>query len=301
MAGKEWLAGSYSYADIAFYMAQIFGDRMGAPMTDAHPKLQAWRDRMSARPAVRQVAGAMGRYLLSPGPQAAGVPCQAERVTMAKILFLPGAGASPDFWKPVGALLPADWSKEYFGWPGLGDQPHDPAISGMDDLVRMVAARMDGPVDLVAQSMGGVIAARLAIEQPQNVRRLVLTVTSGGVDMAGFGAIRLAARAIASRFPARRRLDHRARGRRRFAARREDRRADAAAVGRCRRDQPGRRRPASRVAHPERTPAHRRRAAITTSRRTHAAEVAPLIERISPDHAVGWRPCRAVVRRLRGA
>jgi glutathione S-transferase len=67
MGDKEWLTGSYSYADIAFYMAQIFGDRMGAPMTEAHPKLQAWRDRMSARPAVRQVAGAMGRYLLSQG------------------------------------------------------------------------------------------------------------------------------------------------------------------------------------------------------------------------------------------
>lgn len=67
IADKEWLAGSYSYADIAFYMAQIFGDRMGAPMTDAQPKLQAWRDRMSARPPVRQVAGAMGRYLLSQG------------------------------------------------------------------------------------------------------------------------------------------------------------------------------------------------------------------------------------------
>ena len=107
---------------------------------------------------------------------------------MAKILFLPGAGASPDFWKPVGALLPADWSKEYFGWPGLGDQPHDPAIKGIDDLVRMVAAKMDGPVDLVAQSMGGGIAARLAIEQPRNVRRLVLTVTSAGIDMAGLGA-----------------------------------------------------------------------------------------------------------------
>jgi pimeloyl-ACP methyl ester carboxylesterase len=107
---------------------------------------------------------------------------------MTKILFLPGAGASPDFWKPVGTLLPAEWPKEYFGWPGLGDQPHDPAIKGTDDLVRMVAARMDGPVDLVAQSMGGVIAARLALEQPDKVRRLVLTVTSGGVDMAGLGA-----------------------------------------------------------------------------------------------------------------
>lgn len=65
--GQEWLAGGYSYADIAFYMAQLFGARMGAPMTDAHPTLQRWRDRMSARPAVRRVAGAMGRYLLTQG------------------------------------------------------------------------------------------------------------------------------------------------------------------------------------------------------------------------------------------
>jgi glutathione S-transferase len=67
IGSKDWLAVSYSYADIAFYMAQLFGARMGAPMTDAHPRLQAWRDRMSARPAVRRVAGAMGRYLLSQG------------------------------------------------------------------------------------------------------------------------------------------------------------------------------------------------------------------------------------------
>jgi pimeloyl-ACP methyl ester carboxylesterase len=108
---------------------------------------------------------------------------------MTKVLFLPGSGASPDFWKPVGALLSSSWRKEYFGWPGLGRQPPDPNVRGWDDLVRMVEARMDGPVDLVAQSMGGVIAATLAIKQPQLVRRLVLTVTSGGVDMAKFGAI----------------------------------------------------------------------------------------------------------------
>lgn len=65
MGARHWLAGDYSYADIAFYMAQLFGARMTAPMTDAHPRLQAWRDRMSARPAVAKVAGAMGRYLLS--------------------------------------------------------------------------------------------------------------------------------------------------------------------------------------------------------------------------------------------
>ena len=107
---------------------------------------------------------------------------------MTKVLFLPGSGASPDFWKPVGALLPQAWLKEYFGWPGLGNQPHDPSVRGWDDLVDMVDARVDEPVSLVAQSMGGIIAATLAIRRPQLVRRLVLTVTSGGVDMAGFGA-----------------------------------------------------------------------------------------------------------------
>ena len=67
LGDRQWLAGGYSYADIAFYMAQLFGDRMGAPMADTHPRLQAWRERMGARPPVRQVAGALGRYLLSIG------------------------------------------------------------------------------------------------------------------------------------------------------------------------------------------------------------------------------------------
>lgn len=67
LAGQDWLAASYSFADIAFYMAQLFGARMGAPMGKETPRLLAWRERMSARPAVAQVAGAMGRYLMSEG------------------------------------------------------------------------------------------------------------------------------------------------------------------------------------------------------------------------------------------
>ncbi|HET9483322.1 MAG TPA: glutathione S-transferase family protein [Xanthomonadales bacterium] len=63
LGGRAYLAGDYSYADIAFYMAQLFGARMGAPMTDATPNLLTWRERMSARPAVRRVAGAMAAYL----------------------------------------------------------------------------------------------------------------------------------------------------------------------------------------------------------------------------------------------
>lgn len=61
--GRAYLAGPFGYADITFFMASLFGDRMGAPITDATPRLLAWRERMSARPAVRQVAGTMARYL----------------------------------------------------------------------------------------------------------------------------------------------------------------------------------------------------------------------------------------------
>jgi glutathione S-transferase len=65
--GKEYLAGPFTYADLAFYMAAFFGDRMGAPMSEATPQLIAWRARMTARPAVRTVIGAMAKYLVSVG------------------------------------------------------------------------------------------------------------------------------------------------------------------------------------------------------------------------------------------
>ncbi len=63
----EFLAGTYSYADIAFYMAQLFGERMGAPISVSTPRLLAWRRRMTARPAVRHVVAPMAAYLLSQG------------------------------------------------------------------------------------------------------------------------------------------------------------------------------------------------------------------------------------------
>jgi len=67
LTDRDYLAGPYSFADIAFYMAQLFGARMGAPMTEATPLLLRWRERMSARPAVRQVVRPMAAYLVSQG------------------------------------------------------------------------------------------------------------------------------------------------------------------------------------------------------------------------------------------
>lgn len=63
--GRPWLAGpDFTYADIAFFMAQLFGDRMGAPVPADATRLIAWRRRTGERTSVRTVAGAMGRYLL---------------------------------------------------------------------------------------------------------------------------------------------------------------------------------------------------------------------------------------------
>ena len=67
LAEREYLAGSMTFADIAFYMAQLFGDRMGVPMTNSTPRLLFWREKMTSRPSVRQVVGPMAAYLASHG------------------------------------------------------------------------------------------------------------------------------------------------------------------------------------------------------------------------------------------
>ncbi len=104
----------------------------------------------------------------------------------AQTFFLPGAGGSAAFWRPVAEL--ARLEGVFFSWPGLGAEPAEPGASGIDALVERVLRRMQGQrVDLVAQSMGGVVALKVALAAPGLVRRLVLAVTSGGVPVADLG------------------------------------------------------------------------------------------------------------------
>jgi len=71
----------------------------------------------------------------------------------------------------------------------LGNQPVDPAITSYDDLIILVEARLgDEPVCLLAQSMGGALALKLALRYPQQIERLVLAVTAGGMDISALGA-----------------------------------------------------------------------------------------------------------------
>ena len=108
--------------------------------------------------------------------------------------LLPGAGGRAAFWRPVAERLADLGPAHLLGYPGFGDAPADPAVRSLGDLYAWVLARLPpGACHLVAQSMGGVLAARLAVEQPARVARLVLvaatrTVLANGLGLLGVSA-----------------------------------------------------------------------------------------------------------------
>ena len=104
---------------------------------------------------------------------------------MTKTLYLPGAGGSAAFWKSVADRIGLD--RVMLAWPGLGNEPADRAVTGIDDLVAMVLDHMPEPVNIVAQSMGGLVAIKAVLAAPTKVKRLVLAVTSAGVKVDDLG------------------------------------------------------------------------------------------------------------------
>ncbi len=54
--GRTYFCGDLSVADIALFMTILFALRLKGPRLDGHPRLAAWYQRMSARPAVAKVA-----------------------------------------------------------------------------------------------------------------------------------------------------------------------------------------------------------------------------------------------------
>ncbi len=105
-----------------------------------------------------------------------------------RLLFLPGASGDTGFWRPLAERLAHPAEREIVAYPGFGGEPADPSIRNLDDLLARVLPRIDRPTALIAQSMGGVLAVRAALERPELITHLVLSVTSGGVNMADAGA-----------------------------------------------------------------------------------------------------------------
>ena len=95
--------------------------------------------------------------------------------TSRRVIFLPGVSGDGRFWQPVAERLPP-CEKILVDYPGAGTIPHSSSVRSFDDLVALVVTRMNRPVDVVAQSMGGVIAVQAALARPQAVRRLAYQV-----------------------------------------------------------------------------------------------------------------------------
>lgn len=106
----------------------------------------------------------------------------------SKLFFLPGALGRTEFWQPAADLLTHPAAKIHVTWPGFSGIARDASIRGIDDLVSRIVADIDQPSALIAQSMGGVVAMLAALQKPELVTHLVLSVTSGGMGSATLDA-----------------------------------------------------------------------------------------------------------------
>jgi poly(3-hydroxyoctanoate) depolymerase len=114
---------------------------------------------------------------------------EASHVGSEKLIFLPGAAGNTALWKPVSDRLSHRGSRHFWGWPGFGGVAPDPSVTGLGGLVERVVREISEPTVLFAQSMGGLIALRAALSRPAWVRSLVLSVTSGGIDVRALGGL----------------------------------------------------------------------------------------------------------------
>jgi pimeloyl-ACP methyl ester carboxylesterase len=105
------------------------------------------------------------------------------------LAILPGAGGRLDLLKPIGDRLAKRRPTHLCEYPGIGHAAPDPSLRTLAELQRHVLSRLPERCDLVAKSMGGVLALRIALEEPKRIRKLVLLATSGGINVAALGGI----------------------------------------------------------------------------------------------------------------
>jgi poly(3-hydroxyoctanoate) depolymerase len=112
-----------------------------------------------------------------------------ETAPALPLVFFPGAGGRVEFLRPIGERLARRRTTILCEYPGLGGAPPKADLRTLADLEAHLLASLPEQFDLVTMSMGGVLALRIALEQPQRIRKLVLMATSGGVDMQALGAL----------------------------------------------------------------------------------------------------------------
>ncbi|MGH1489121.1 MAG: alpha/beta fold hydrolase [Acidimicrobiales bacterium] len=104
----------------------------------------------------------------------------------AALIFMPGSSGHGSFWNPVRQLFDG-YRSTALDWPGLGGNRPVEGVDSFDDLVEWAIGRITEPSALIGQSMGGFVAMRVAVQRPDLVTHLVLSVTSAGVDRGRLG------------------------------------------------------------------------------------------------------------------
>jgi pimeloyl-ACP methyl ester carboxylesterase len=106
------------------------------------------------------------------------------------LLFLHGWGGSKELWWGTMHRLGADCRCFALDLPGVGGTPLSPELETMADFARWVVGVCDrlglSSVTLVGHSLGGNLAAQVALDFPSRVRRLVLV--DAAMDPAHFPA-----------------------------------------------------------------------------------------------------------------
>lgn len=107
-----------------------------------------------------------------------------EGGTGPETVFLHGGGSLGQVWTGAFPLLARSCHLWVPDLPGFGLSPEEPALERLEDVVEalelfltVVAA---GPVILIGNSLGGMLAANLALAHPSRVSRLVLVAPPGG-------------------------------------------------------------------------------------------------------------------------
>lgn len=104
------------------------------------------------------------------------------------ILFLAGASGEPSFWQAVAEQLPPNQPYILQHYPQFANAPAIAQVYDFTSLSAWVIEQITKPTVIVAQSMGGLIGVQAALQKPQLIKGLVLTATSGGMDLSDFQA-----------------------------------------------------------------------------------------------------------------
>ncbi len=99
------------------------------------------------------------------------------------VLLLHGWGSSSEVMKPLGLDLARSFDVACPDFPGHGGSGAPPEPWGVSEFVEVARGLLDAlgweRADVVAHSFGGRVAAKLAAETPERVRRLALVAAAG--------------------------------------------------------------------------------------------------------------------------